>query len=133
MSGIEFGKGNNVQGNPYIQGSTPNIKGKTEINNVPVTDNKAIGEFGDKLLDQVQPRFVEAARIDAVDAKELTEMFAMAGIKNPKMPTVAQYASVSGHVAEATKGIDDLLTTNNTQALFDSPEFNTLNKLFGIS
>lgn len=87
-------------------------------------------EIGDKLLDQVMPTFVKTAQISKADAVELTEMFAMAGIKNPKMPTAAQYASVAGHVSTVSKGIDELTTTNNAERLFNSDGFKTLDEFF---
>ena len=112
---------------------TPSDTTKVTKTDVPITDNKVVGEYGAKLLEQVQPRFVTTARIPETDAAELTEMFAMAGIKAPKMPTVAQYASISNHVADFTTGLDNLNTTNNVEDLYGSAEFATLDQLFGIS
>ena len=133
--GIEFdGKGNGINGGFFVRrNETPKEPPKIETVDVKATDNKPIGEYGEKLLDQVQPRFITAARIPEADAVELTEMYAMAGIKAPKMPTVAQYASISNHVTDFTRGIDDLDTTNNAQALFNSDEFRILDDIFGIS
>ena len=112
---------------------TPSDTTKVTKTDVPITDNKVVGEYGEKLLEQVQPRFVTAARIPETDAAELTEMYAMAGIKAPKMPTVAQYASISNHVADFTTGLDNLNTTNNVKELYGSAEFAILDQLFGIS
>lgn len=120
--------------NGIIQPSSQQVsapKGKVQTENI-VADNKVIGEFGNKLLEQVQPRFVQAAQIPAEDAADLKEMFAMAGIKNPKMPTVKQYASVAEHVGNVTQSIDDLATTNNVEILFQSDAFKALENLFGI-
>lgn len=132
--GIEFNGKGNVNNNLFINGGIKpqqtNGKEKVEVN---ITDNKAVGEFGNKLLDQVQPRFIQAAKIPETDRAELNEMFTMAGIKNPKMPTVAQYASIAKQVVTATKELDDVTTTTHTEDLFNSAEFGTLNDLFGIS
>lgn len=132
--GIEFqGNGNSIGSNFFIRkDSNAGETQRTENVNVPMTDNKVVGEYGDKLLDQVQPRFIEAARISEADALDLRKMFEMAGVKNPKMPTVAQYASVSRHLATVTQAMDELITTNNVRDLYDSPEFNKLNDLFDI-
>ena len=130
--GIEFN--GNVNNNLFISGGTKpqQVNGKENVE-VNITDNKAVGEFGNKLLDQVQPRFIQAAKIPEPDRAELNEMFTMAGIKNPKMPTVAQYASITNHVVTATKELDEVMTTTHTEDLFNSAEFGTLNDLFGIS
>lgn len=130
--GIEFN--GNVNKDLFIghgvQSKETNRIDKTDVKFI---DNKHIGEFGDKLLEQVQPRFIQTAKIPETDAKELNEMFAMAGIKNPKMPTVAQYASISGHVGTAVKSLDEVTTTNNAEDLFKTRAFNALNGLFGIA
>lgn len=132
--GIEFNGKGNVNNNLFVNGGIKpqQTAGKEKVE-VNITDNKAIGEFGNKLLDQVQPRFVQAAKIPETDKTELTEMFEMAGIKNAKMPTVAQYANIINHVVIATTGLDNLWTITHTEDLFKSPEFGTLNNLFGIS
>lgn len=125
---------NNDYSKGAIQPSTPQVttpRVANQTDNVAF-DNKVIGEFGDKLLEQVQPRFVQAAQIPAEDAADLKEMFAMAGMKNPVMPTVKQYASVAGHVDKATESIDKLAITNNAERLFDSEGFKAFNKLFDI-
>ncbi len=133
--GIEFeGKGNNINGGFFVRrNETPKETPRIETVDVKATDNRPIGEYGDKLLEQVRPRFVTAARIPETDAAELTEMFAMAGITAPKMPTVAQYTSISNHVADFSRDFDDLETTNNAVALFESQDFATLDNIFGIS
>ena len=132
--GIEFNGKGNVNNNLFINGGIKpqqtNGKEKVEVN---ITDNKAVGEFGNKLLDQVQPRFIQAAKIPETDRAELNEMFAMAGIKNAKMPTVPQYKSIANQVDTATTALEELRTTTHTEDLFNSPEFGTLNDLFGIS
>ena len=132
--GIEFNGKGNVNNNLFINGGIKpqqtNGKEKVEVN---ITDNKAVGEFGNKLLDQVQPRFIQAAKIPETDRAELNEMFAMAGIKNAKMPTVPQYKSIANQVDTATTALDELRTTTHTEDLFNSVEFGTLNDLFGIS
>lgn len=111
----------------------PTVAKRAEIAETPVIDNKVKGEFGDKLLEQVQPRFIQAAQIPAEDAVELSEMYAMAGIKNPKMPTAKQYASVAEHTNEVSEFIDKLTITNNAERLFESDAFKALDNLFGIS
>ena len=130
--GIEFnGKvNNNLFINGGIKPQQTNGKEKVEVN---ITDNKAVGEFGNKLLDQVQPRFIQAAKIPETDRAELNEMFEMAGIKNAKMPPVAQYARIANQVGTVTTALDELMTTTHTEDLFNSAEFGRLNDLFGIS
>ncbi len=132
--GIEFNGKGNVNNNVFVNGGIKpqNTVGKEKVE-VNITDNKAIGEFGNKLLDQVQPRFIEAAKIPETDRAELAEMYALAGIKNPKMPTVAQYASIASQVGAATTALDELTTTTNAENLFNSPDFGLLDNIFGIS
>ena len=118
---FEINGNGNVNKNLFVTGNTKtqNSSG-TEKVEVNITDNKHIGEFGDKLLEQVQPGFVP-------------ELYAMAGIKNPKMPTAAQYASITNNVGSAVAALDELSTTTHTEQLFSSREFNVLNNIFGIS
>ena len=104
-----------------------------KTNEIVTPDSRAIGEYGDQLLEQVQATFVQAARIPEFDRLQLTEMFAMAGITKPKMPTVAQYASIANQVGNFTQDFDKLTTTNNAERLFGSKEFEALNNMFGIS
>ncbi len=131
---FEINGNGNVNKNLFVTSGTKaqNTSGaeKVEVN---ITDNKHIGEYGDKLLEQVQPGFVQASRIPETDRAELSEMFAMAGIKNPKMPTVAQYASIANNVGGAVAALDELTTTQHTEQLFGSSEFNVLKDIFGIS
>ncbi len=131
---FEINGNGNVNKNLFVTGNTKtqNTSG-TEKVEVNITDNKHIGEFGDKLLEQVQPGFVQASRIPETDRAELSELYAMAGIKNPKMPTAAQYASIANNVGGAVAALDELSTTTHTEQLFSSPEFNVLNDIFGIS
>ncbi len=130
---FEISGNGNVNKNLFVTGNTKaqNTSG-TEKVEVNITDNKHIGEFGDKLLEQVQPGFVQASRIPEADRAELSEMFAMVGIKNPKMPTVAQYTSIANHVGGAVTALDGLTTTTNAEQLFKSPEFSVLNDIFGV-
>ena len=114
--------------NPYVQSAK---QGKVTIGFNP--DNKYIGEFGDKLLEQVQPAFVKRAQLPEEAKVELNEMFQMAGIKNPKMPTIAQYESVAGHVKAFGEAMDDFTTTNHAERLFNSDDFSKLNELFGLA
>ena len=99
----------------------------------PVTDNKVIGEYGDKLLEQIHPTFVRAAKISEADEAQLKEMYELAGIKNPKMPTVAQYMSIGEHVSVFSKNMDDLKTANNVRDLYSSPKFGVLNNIFDVT
>ena len=111
---------------------TQNTSG-TEKVEVNITDNKHIGEFGDKLLEQVQPGFVQASRIPETDRAELLELSAMAGLKNLKMPTADQYARIAYDVEGTVKALDELSTTTHTEQLYSSREFTALNNIFGIS
>ena len=131
---FEISGNGNVNKNLFVTGNTKaqNTSG-TEKVEVNITDNKHIGEFGDKLLEQVQPGFVQASRIPEADRAELSEMFAMAGIKNPKMPTVAQYASIANSARGVETALDKLSTTTHTEQLYSSREFTELNNIFGIS
>lgn len=124
----------NVNNNLFVNnGLQPqHVKGNENIE-VKIADNKAIGEFGDKLLNQVMPGFVQTSKIPETDRKDLTEMFAMAGVKNPKMPTAAQYASISNSVGTVVPGLDKLNTTNHANDLFNSPQFGVLNDIFNIA
>lgn len=105
---------------------------RAEKTEVPVTDNKVIGEYGDKLLEQVQPTFVQAAKISKTDAAELNEMFAMAGIKKPIMPTVVQYDRIANCDKASEEKIDNLTASNSIHDLFESEGFGKFNKLFNI-
>lgn len=124
----------NVNNNLFVSGGVKphHIAGQEKVD-VKIADNKHIGEFGEKLLEQVQPKFVQAAKIPETDRAELATMFAMAGIKNPKMPTIAQYRSVAAQVGTATTALDELTTTTNAENLFNSPDFGLLDNIFGIS
>ena len=131
---FEINGNGNVNKNLFVTGNTKtqNTSG-TEKVEVNIPDNKHIGEFGDKLLEQVQPGFVQASRIPETDRAELSEMFAMAGIKNPKMPTAVQYASIVNNVGGVVAALDELSTTTHAEQLYSSREFNVLNDIFGIS
>ena len=131
---FEINGNGNVNKNLFVTGNTKtqNTSG-TEKVEVNIPDNKHIGEFGDKLLEQVQPGFVQASRIPETDRAELSEMFAMAGIKNPKMPTAVQYASIANNLEGAVAALDELSTTTHAEQLYSSREFNVLNDIFGIS
>ncbi len=130
--GIEFNGNvnNNIFVNSGIKPQTVSDKSKVEVN---ITDNRHLGEFGDKLLEQVQPRFVETAKISEKDSVQLQDMFELAGIKNPKMPTAAQYTSITNQVNDAIKSLDKLTTTTHTEDLFNSTEFSTLKDILGIA
>lgn len=108
-------------------------KNTSRTEKVNITDNKHIGEFGDKLLEQVQPGFVQASRIPETDRAELLELSAMAGFKNLKMPTADQYARIAYNVEGTVKALDELSTTTHTEQLYSSREFTELNNIFGIS
>lgn len=111
---------------------TQNSSGTKKVEgNIP--DNKHIGEFGDKLLEQLQPGFVQASRIPETDRAELLELSAMAGLKNLKMPTADQYARIAYDVEGTVKALDELSTTTHTEQLYSSREFTELNNIFGIS
>ena len=116
---------------------TKNEEAKEVKQNVPVGKQAETKELGDDLLD---PRYFanalgfvkQTSALPKADAAELSEMYAMAGIKAP-LPTAAQYASVANITTSFAKGIDTLSTTNNAEQLFASSEFEALNKQFGIS
>lgn len=94
-------------------------------------DNKAIGEYGDKLLtNQYQPSFVQA--IPKADAAQLSELYSLAGIKKMKQPTLQQYESIQKGVNDFAVKYDTYVTTNNAERLYDSPGFKVLNDIFGI-
>ena len=126
--------GNDFDKNLFV-GKNFTASSTSKVNNTepPINDNKVKGEYGDKLLEQVQPQFVTTSRISKTDAVELNEIFELAGIKNPKMPTVAQYQSVSNHVATITQAMDELTTTINADNLYNSTDFKVLNEIFGIT
>ena len=124
----------NVNNNVFINGGlkTQNNTGTEKID-INIADNKAFGEFGNKLLDQVQPTFIQTAKLPEEDRSEISEMFTIAGINKAKMPTAAQYASISNQVNNFVTNFDELTTTNNAENLFNSKEFKTLNSFFGIA
>ena len=126
--------GNDFDKNLFV-GKNFTASSTSKVNNTepPINDNKVKGEYGYKLLEQVQPQFVTTSRIPETDAVELNKMFELAGIKNSKMPTVAQYQSVSNHVATITQAMDELTTTTNVDNLYNSPDFKVLNEIFGIT
>ncbi len=125
----------NVNNNLFIQSGwqKPSSRKVDEKSLVNFADNKAIGEIGDKLLEQVQPNFVQASKLPEQDEKDLKEMYALAGIKNVKLPTRSQYARIEGSVQNASDNISQLLTGNNAEELYNSQQFNVLNELFGIA
>ena len=131
---FEINGNGNVNKNLFVTGNTKtqNTSG-TEKVEVNITDNKHIGEFGDKLFEQVQPGFVQASRIPETDRAGLLELSAMAGLKNLKMPTADQYARIAYDVEGTVKALDELSTTTHTEQLYSSREFTALNNIFGIS
>lgn len=133
---MSFGiNGKDNVNNFFIQkGIVPNkVGGDKTVNGegTPI-DNKAIGEYGDKLLNQVQPSFIQAAKIPEADAVDLQEMFAMAGVPMKNMPTKAQYERIASNTAVVAQQIEDIGAKSNAEVLFDSPEFSKLNELFDI-
>ena len=126
---------NGNYGNGNVNNHAVNtIKFKKDVpteNNVSF--NKPVGEFGDKLLEQVQPTFVKTSKLSKPDEADLKEMFAMGGIKELKMPTLEQYSRISGDMNDFTLKFDELETTTHAEDLYESPEFRILNEFFGIA
>ena len=122
-------------------GKNPKIGQGFGINNVnhtqqteskPAVDNKPKGEYGNKLLDQVQPQFVTIARLLEADAVQLREMYKAAGVPERFMPTQAVYNRVSENTNSIAKQIDDIGTKANVEHLYTTETFQKLNNLFGI-
>ncbi len=116
---------------------TKNEEAKEIKKETPASAQQGTKELGEDLLD---PRYFanalgfvrQGSSLSKTDADELSQMYAMAGIKAP-LPTASQYASIAGITNAFQKGIDNLSTANNAEKLFSSAEFDALNKQFGIS
>ena len=89
-------------------------------------------ELGAKLLDQPYAKinFVSTqASVTKQDADDLSQLFAMAGIKT-QMPTKAVYERIGASVGQVSKAITDLETEDHIEQLFNSPEFKVLDNIF---
>ena len=103
---------------------------KTE--STSVIDNKAKGEYRDKLLNQVQPQFVRNTKIDKADAEQLQEMFAMVNVPTKYIPTKASYDRIAENTVAVAKQFDEIGTKANVEHLYTTETFQKLNNLFGI-
>ena len=90
-------------------------------------------ELGEKLLEQPYAKinFVSSQGIVAKeDAADLEQLFAMAGLGKNRMPSKAVYDRIGTNVAQVSKIMTDIETEDHVEALFNSPEFSTLDNIF---
>ncbi len=132
---MSFGINSEYGKNPKIgQGfGIGNINQTQKTEAAQVVDNKAIGEYGDKLLNQVQPQFVTAAKLPEADAVQLQEMFKMAGVSARYMPTQVVYDRVGKNTTAIAQQIDDVGTRGNAEAFLSSDTFKALDDIFNLS
>ena len=110
-----------------------NVNHTQQTESKPAVDNKAIGEYGDKLLNQVQPQFVTTARLPEADAVQLQKMYEMAGVPARYMPTQAVYNRVGENTVTIANQIDEIGTQSNAEAFFNSKTFAVLDDIFNLS
>ena len=132
---MTFGINGDYGKNPKIgQGfGINNVNHTQQTESKPAVDNKAIGEYGDKLLNQVQPQFVTTARLPEADAVQLQEMFTMAGVPTRFMPTQIVYDRVGESTTAIAQQIDDVGTKGNAETFFNSDTFKALDDIFNLS
>lgn len=90
-------------------------------------------ELGEKLLEQpyAKVNFVSSQGVVAKeDAADLEQLFAMAGLGKTRMPSKTVYERIGGSVAQVSKVMNDIETEDHIEALFNSPEFKTLDNIF---
>ncbi|MBQ2612251.1 hypothetical protein IJF81_07675 [bacterium] len=71
-------------------------------------------------------------RVDEETAKDLADMFALAGLSSKYMPTKDVYARIGGEVNAVAKQFNEIETETNIRKLFASNEFKQLNEAFNI-
>lgn len=93
----------------------------------------ATKELGEKLLEQpyAKVNFVSSQGIvPKEDAVDLEQLFAMAGLGKNRMPSKTVYERIGASVTQVSKVMTDIETEDNIAALFNSPEFSTLDNIF---
>ena len=107
---------------------------KQQVEEVQAQDLKPqTKELGEKLLEQpyAKVNFVSSQGVVAKeDAADLEQLFAMAGVSKNRMPSKTVYERIGGAVAQVSKAMTDIETENHVEALFNSPEFKTLDNIF---
>lgn len=107
---------------------------KQQVEEVQAQDVKPqTKELGEKLLEQpyAKVNFVSSQGVVAKeDAADLEQLFAMAGVSKNRMPSKTVYERIGGAVAQVSKAMTDIETENRVEALFNSPEFKTLDNIF---
>ncbi len=107
---------------------------KQQVEEVQAQDVKPqTKELGEKLLEQpyAKVNFVSSQGVVAKeDAADLEQLFAMAGVSKNRMPSKTVYERIGGAVAQVSKAMTDIETENHVEALFNSPEFKTLDNIF---
>ena len=73
-----------------------------------------------------------AGKIPAADQKDLDKLAELAGIKSISVPQTV-YGRIDKTVAGFGNVMDEITAENNTQKLFASEGFQTLNDIFGIA
>lgn len=71
------------------------------------------------------------SKLPQQDLQELNQLAQLAGIKSISVPTQV-YDRIGASVADVTTVMTEMETENNAAVLFNSPEFASLNSLFGI-
>ena len=107
---------------------------KQQVEEVQAQDVKPqTKELGEELLEQpyAKVNFVSSQGVVAKeDAADLEQLFAMAGVSKNRMPSKTVYERIGGAVAQVSKAMTDIETENHVEALFNSPEFKTLDNIF---
>jgi len=73
-----------------------------------------------------------AKRVDDETAKDLADMFAMAGLSAKYMPTNDVYERIASAAVNTGKYFENAETEQNIRKLFASNEFKRLDEAFGI-
>ena len=121
---------NRLQGSKTVKGNA-NVE-KTATNK-PVANVENTFDYGigtKQVSDVNRGLEVEMKKLDPADAKDLQNLYALAGLKNVSVPTQTVYNRIGNSVAEVGKTIADTETENHAEQLFDSQGFNVLNNIF---
>jgi len=73
-----------------------------------------------------------AKRVEEETAKDLAQMFAMAGLSSKYMPNKEVYERIASATANTGKFFEDVETEQNIRKLFASNEFKRLDEAFGL-
>lgn len=73
-----------------------------------------------------------AKKVDDNTAKDLNEMFEMAGVSTKFMPTQEVYSRIGASTVGVAKDFEEIQTEGNAEQFFASSEFQQLKDSFGI-